>query len=380
MTSSPALPIATRAAALLRDNGPATVNDISRVLELSRTSVENAMGTLSEAGLVLDIPARSGRGAGRPARLYRFDASHGTTVGVDIGAASIRVVASDLSGTITAQRAFAGLDESQGASAKLAAVTSAIRSTLSERGIPVSAVRAIGVSLPGIVDDNGHVIASVVIPEWSGVDIGAQLRQAFSCPVALDNGVRNAAIAEHHLGAAQLVDDFVYLSVGHRIAMGLMLGGRPRRGTHNIAGDIGRLAFRGLDTETGQIAWKSAATAEEVFRMAREGDTTAETEIHSFVDEVAHGIAMVVMTIDPAMVVIGGGLSRAHDQFLVPLRSAVSRHIRLPIQIPIVEARLGVDAGAHGALIHAFRRFSGEVYRLENMPIPQIKPLELAEA
>lgn len=367
--------ISARTAAQLRDGGPATVNDISRTLELSRTSVENAISALADLNLITEAPAENGRGAGRPARRYVFHGAAGAVVGVDVGISSIRVVVTDIAGAVCAQRTLPGIADAPDGAAKLAAVVAGIRSTLVETSFAPSAIRAIGVALPGIVDDAGQVVTSVIIPEWSGVDIGSQLRQAFGCPVALDNGVRLAAVAEHHMGVSQLVDDVVYLSVGHRIAMGLILGGKPRRGIHNIAGDIGRLAFRGLDSETGSIEWRTAGTAEEVFARARGGDEAAQTELASFIEEVAHGIAMIVMTVDPAMVVIGGGLSLAHDQFLDPLQAAVPRHIGLPIQIPLVEARLGAEAAAHGALVHAFRRYGDVIYGIPQVSTPPVRPL-----
>ena len=369
------LSIVARSALQLRDSGPATVNDLSRSLEISRTSVENAVATLGESGLIVDAPAHNGGGAGRPARRYAFHAAAGTVVGVDIGVASVRVVLADLAGAVIAQRTFPGVEAQPDGASKLAAVIDHVRGTLAAASLPASKVRAVGVSLPGIVDDSGRVTASVVIPEWSGIDIGSQLRQAFGCPVAVDNGVRLAAVAEHHLGTAQLVDDVIYLSVGNRIAMGLILGGRPRRGIHNAAGDIGRLAFRGLNSETGQISWRTAPTAAEVFAAARGGDQAAQEELDGFIDELAHGIATLTMTVDPAMIVIGGGLSAAHEQLLDPLRAALPAHLGLPFQVPIAEARLGAEAAAHGAVVHAFQRQAAEIYGIADMPAPPITPL-----
>ncbi|UNK70753.1 ROK family protein [Microbacterium sp. H1-D42] len=369
------LPIAVRAALHVRDRGSATVTEIAQTLELSRTSVENAMGTLSDIGLIADAPVTSGRGAGRPARRFSFEGRSGFVVGVDIGVASVRVVIADLAGHVVRHESFNGVALSRDAADKLAVVIDDIRSTLTASAIPTSRVRAVGVSLPGIVDDAGRVTTSVVIPEWSGVDIGAQLSAAFDCPVSVDNGVRLAAVAEHHLGVAQLVDDMVYLSVGNRIAMGLILGGRARRGIHNAAGDIGRLAFPGLVTETGQLTWHSGASGEEVFSRARAGDAAAAEELAGFIDQLARGIATLVLTVDPAMVVIGGGLSAAHEQFLDPLRRALSTHIDLPFAVPLVGARLGAEAASHGALVFAFRRHAAEIYRLDDVPVPPITPL-----
>ncbi|WP_424937058.1 MULTISPECIES: ROK family protein [Bacteria] len=379
MSGSTTPPIAARSADHLRTVGSATVTEIAQTLELSRTSVENAMAALVEAGIVAETPGPSAGRAGRPARRYAFRADAGHVVGVDVGVASVRVLVSDLAGRVATQRRFEGIAGEGDGAAQLGAVVADIRATLADAGVPSSRVRAIGVSLPGLVDDAGRVIASVVIPEWSGVDIGAQLQQAFSCPVAVDNGVRLAAVAEHHLGVAQLVDDIVYLSVGNRIAMGLILGGRPRRGVHNAAGDIGRLAFRGLDAETGQIPWRTATDAAEVFALAESGYAEARRELDAFVDELAHGIATLVMTVDPAMVVIGGGLSGAHGRLLDPLRAALPRHIRLPFEVPLVEARLGADAAAHGALVLAFRRHADAVYCIEGLPTPRVTPLPPGE-
>jgi len=369
------LSIVARSALQLRDGGPSTVNDLSRSLEISRTSVENAVSVLSDSGLIVDAPVASVGGAGRPARHYSFHAEAGTVVGVDIGVASVRVLLSDLAGRVIAQRSFPGVEAHPDGAAKLAAVIDDVRQTLGGASVASSRVRAIGVSLPGLVDDAGRVVLSVVIPEWSGADIGAQLRQAFGCPVSVDNGVRLAAVAEHHLGVAQLVDDVIYLSVGNRISMGLILGGRPRRGIHNAAGDIGRLAFRGLNTETGQISWRTAPTAAEVFAAARAGDRAAQDELDAFIEELAHGIATLTMTVDPAMIVIGGGLSAAHEQLLDPLRQALPRHLGLPFQVPLAEARLGGEAAAHGAVVHAFQRHAADIYGIDDMPVPPITPL-----
>ncbi|MBN8204801.1 ROK family transcriptional regulator [Microbacterium esteraromaticum] len=375
MSHSSALPIAVRAALHVRDHGSATVTEIAQTLELSRTSVENAMSTLTEAGLVADATVTSGRGAGRPARRFSFEKRSGFVVGVDVGVASVRVVVADLAGQVVRHESFGGVAHSRDGAEKLAVVIDDIRSTLTASAIPPSRVRAIGVSLPGIVDDSGRVTTSVVIPEWSGVDIGSQLASAFGCRVSVDNGVRLAAVAEHHLGVAQLVDDLLYLSVGNRIAMGLILGGRPRRGIHNAAGDIGRLAFPGLVTQTGQLTWRTGSDAESVFTLAREGDAPAVDELDSFIDQLAHGIATLVLTVDPAMVVIGGGLSAAHEQLLDPLRRALTSHIGLPFSVPLVGARLGAEAASHGALVFAFRRHAADIYGLESMPVPPITPL-----
>jgi len=363
--------IAIRAAVRLRDAGPATITEIARTLDVSRTSAEKALAALEAQGVAVELITEMPSRAGRPARRYSFDAAGGTVVGVDIGAASVRVLVSDLAGRVIRQRTFPGITDLGDGAAQLTAVIECIRAALD--GCPE--VRAAGISLPGIVDDEGRVIASVVIPEWSGVDVGTRLHRALGCPVAVDNGVRLAAVAEHHLGAGQYVDDLIYISVGRRIAMGLIVDGNPRRGVHHAAGDIGRLAFPELTDATGGLSWKSAVSGADVFARAAAGEPASQSELARFIEKLSRGIAVLAMTIDPAMVIIGGGLSEAHDDLIVPLRRALTDKVGLPFSLSLTEARLGAAAAVHGALVVAFDRLSAHSHSLSGMPVPPITPL-----
>lgn len=60
---------------------------------------------------------------------------------------------------------------------------------------------------------------------------------------------------------------------------------------------------------------------------------------------------------------------------LAPLRAALPGHLGLPFQVPIAEARLGAEAAAHGAVVHAFQRHAAQIYGIEDMPAPPITPL-----
>lgn len=378
MSESGGLSISARVLPHVRDKGRSTVNGIARSLSLSRTSVENAMADLRSRGLITEAAAtESRRGAGRPAKHFEFRGSSGVVVGIDVGSASVRVVAANLAGRVLQQSMFSGVGTTSDGASMLAEVIQDVRETLAAAGLWPSDVRAIGVALPAIVDENGRVIRSVVLPEWSGIDIASHLELEFSCPVAIDGGVRLAAIAEHHIGACRLVDDVIYLSVGNRIAMASILGGKIRRGIHNVAGDIGRLAFHGHDPVTGQISWRTAGTAAEVFERARGGDMDSSSELEGFIEDLAHGMATLIMTIDPEMVVVGGGLSKARGQLLEPLRRALAGHTGLPFEVPLVEARLGAEAAAHGALVHAFREHASLIYGFNAIPAPAIIPLPI---
>ena len=277
---------AIKAAAWLRDTGPAGITALARDLKLSRTSVENALAVLQRHDLIIEVPGRS-HGAGRPARHYAFHAAGGLVAGVDIGVHSLRVVVADLAGTTLVASTTDGVDPTLDPATQLDTVIGQLGEAIS--GLDPGRLRAIGISLPGIIDRFGNVVASVIFPAWAGVDMVGELRARFGCPVIMDNGVRLATVAEHHMGSGRRFDDVLYLSVGTRIAAGMILGGYPRRGAHNVAGDIGRVAFRGLNERTGQIRWRDGRTAKEVFALARHQDAHARKELREFINELARG-------------------------------------------------------------------------------------------
>ena len=292
--------------------------------------------------------------------------------GVDVGVHSLRVVVADLAGTTLVTSSGDGVDPSLDPAAQLDAVIGQLDEALAllDRG----RLRAIGIALPGIIDKSGSLVTSVIFPAWVGVDVVGELRSRFGCPVVMDNGVRLATVAEHHMGSGRRFDDVLYLSVGARIAAGMILGGQPRRGAHNVAGDIGRIAFRGPSERTGQIRWRSGRTAEEVFALARQQDPRARKELREFINELARGIATVVMAVDPAIVIIGGGMSLADEDLLEPLREALDRNIGLSLGLPVIASRLGAEAAVHGALVFAFTQCSEHIYRIGSLPPPAITP------
>ncbi|MFC9982954.1 ROK family protein [Microbacterium keratanolyticum] len=373
------LPLSARTAVHLRDSGAATVTDLARALDLSRTSVESSVTQLVAAGIVEETLTPAGpRGAGRPARTYEFRADAGLIAGLDVGTHSVRLLLADLAGVVRSRHSFPGLDTTATGAEQIDVVIGHLRQALASEGLAPGSLRAIGISLPGIVDATGRVLTSVIVPGWGSIDLPAQFHAAFGCPLAIDNGVRLAALAEHHLGAARLVDDVLYVSVGTRVSAGAILGGQARRGAHNVAGDIGRLAVRQSDPTTGEIVWRSAETGEDVARLAMSGDEDARAEIEHLVDDLGRSLALLTMAIDPAIVVIGGGMSLAREAFREPLARAVSRHTGLPFELPIVSAALGADAAAYGAVVFAFGQCADSLYGGVTLPEPRVVPLPAA--
>jgi predicted NBD/HSP70 family sugar kinase len=362
-----------RCAAALRDEGRSTVAQIAERTGLSRPTVGAALESLRGRGVVtmVDEHTVGGRGAGRPARLYEFVADAGYLVGVDVGIHSVRVAVADLSGRVVGwlEREVAGSVVGVG---RLDGVKSAVRECLAAAGVEHTRLAGMTVAVSGMVGPDNRLIVSRNFPDWESVDIAGHLRSEFGCPVSVENDMRLAALAEHRMGAARLVDDVVYFFAGHRISMGLILGGRLRRGSHSAAGEVGDIVFSMQVDASGQLRWSSAPTGEEVFRAAADGDAQARAEIERFVSGLAVGIATVTMAIDPDVVVVGGGLSRAGEELLGPLRRAVTDEITVPVRPAIIQSELGAESVVLGALAHAFGASGPRVYGADGVAEPEI--------
>jgi predicted NBD/HSP70 family sugar kinase len=365
---------AAACAVALRDHGPATVADLAGRTGLSRPTVEAGLDAMVRRGMVSALAqlTSGGRGMGRPARVYEYRPTAAYVAAVDVGAHRVKVLVSDLAGGIAAWR-----DEPTGAGAvgpeRMAAVTRVINRCLADARVPISDLAAMGIAVTGMVGPNGRLIVSRNLPDWEGVDVVERLRREYGCPVGMENDIRMAALAEHRLGAARLADDVVYLFAGHRVSMGLILGGTLRRGHHSAAGEMGGIAFStSVDSERDQLKWSSAGSGEEVFHLAAEGDPAARDEVARFAAGLARGVAIVAMAIDPDLIVVGGGLSRAGGILLDPLRDAVNREIPVPANPTIVASEFGAESVALGALVHAFGVGSASLYGVAGVPEPTV--------
>lgn len=232
---------------------------------------------------------------------------------------------------------------------------------------------AVGLSVPGIVDEANGIGVFASNLGWRDAPIRSLGERAFGLPVAFGHDVRAAGDAEHRLGAARGFDDVVVLAIGTGIAGSIVLGGRPLVGG-GFAGEIGHSladphgercacgAIGCLETiaSAGAIARRYRAAsgiavsgAREVLAAAAADDATAASVWNDALDALADALARITATIAPQAVVIGGGLSRAGAALFDPLRERLDARLSFHRRPELVHARLGDDAGLLGTALAA---------------------------
>ncbi|WP_169745797.1 ROK family transcriptional regulator [Actinocatenispora sera] len=371
--------------AVLRAGGPLRVGELARLSGLSRPTVSHVIDQLSEAGWVdyLDRAPDAQRQLGRPARVVRFRADAGYVLGIDIGPHQTAVLVADLDGrTVGSARRITSSAQDQ--HQLLAAVRSAVDTALSAAGIAHDAVLSVAVGSPGIIDrDAGTVVQAPGLPGWTTLDLKQQLRRFFRCPVLVDNDVNLAVLGERWRGVARDADTVVFVLWGERVGAGICIRGQLHRGKGDAAGEIGYLTVLGDDDgaqpdDEGRGPFEREVGASAILRLARTlaadparasvladrpdldvpevfaaagDDPVAREVVDTIAVRLARGLAPLLLTLDPDVLVIGGGISRAGPRILDSVDQHLQRLVLTPT--PLRLSALGGDAVVTGAIRYA---------------------------
>ncbi len=294
--------------------------------------------------------------------------------GLDVGGTKILAVVADAGGTQMAWRRRG--TTTGGSEAVVASVTGAVVDVADAAGIEPHELDAIGIGLPGIVDPvTGEVRHAVNLGIGAeSVALAERLERRFRVRVIVDNDANASA-----LGAVSVIDadgDLAYLSLGTGVAVGLVLGGELRRGWRGAAGEIGHLPVDadGPVCECGQrgclevVASGSAigrrwpvadgeSPVAALFDAAQRGDADAIDQRDRLADHLAVAVTVIALTVDPRIVVLGGGVADIGPPLLDGVGAALrQRAARSPLLADLdLASRLamvpdGVSAGALGAL------------------------------
>ncbi|MDD2647692.1 MAG: ROK family protein [Eubacteriales bacterium] len=306
-------------------------------------------------------------------------------IGVDLGGTNIAVGLVDESGKIIAENSTPTLWR-RGYAAMIRDMADCANKLLSENEIALYDVKAVGIGIPGIGDNKtGRVIYCPNI-DWHDVPLREEMQKYLNLPVMMDNDATVAGLAENFAGISAGCESSVFLTLGTGVGGGIILGGKPWSGKHNVGSEIGHMIIE-IDGDTcncgkqGCLERYTSATAIDrmarqlaqghkdsalyqacggdlnrinakmVFDMAKDGDTIAMRVFRRYVKYLSIVISNVIMMLDPEMIVLGGGVSKCGDFLLNAVREEVPKYI-LYKDVPysrIELARLGNDAGIIGA-------------------------------
>lgn len=382
----------------IRERGPISRTELAVATGLSKPTVKEVVELLVAEGYVRDADADGTprpRRPGRRPRLLTFTADLGHVLGIDIGANKILALVADLDGqVVAAERHRTAVSERRSSEELIEAARTAAIRALREAGVRRESLQAVGVGTPGVVDRaSGRITLAPQLPGLEKTRLGPRLERSFGCPVLVDNEVHLSLLAERWRGAAQGIEDVVYVQIGVGIGGGILIGGELYRGASGAAGEIGYLPLDESDEARdglgpfehaagarafARLGRRAAAAgggrtmvnlaggdldaidAEVVFAAAAGGDKAAAHVVDELLARLARGIAAVVCVLDPEAVIVGGGVSRAGE----PLREPLERRLRrlVPVVPRVVLSTLGEESVALGAVRRAVQAVDARLF------------------
>ncbi len=240
--------------------------------------------------------------------------------------------------------------------------------------LPQAGICALGVDVPGLASPDGRVWAPN-IAGWKDVPLGVSLRRRFRLPVIVESDRSAFVVGEAWRGVARKRRDVIFLIVGTGIGAGILSSGQLIKGHAGLAGAVGWMAVRDqfspeyesvgcLESLSAGPGISRAATryfrrkinSRELVARAHQGDENARQLLREAGHHLGLGLANLVSTLNPEIIVIGGGVAGAGEALLAPARQTMRRWAQ-PLavrQVRVVRGRLGAQAGLLGMAKLAF--------------------------
>ncbi|MBT2726540.1 ROK family glucokinase [Bacillus sp. ISL-75] len=266
-------------------------------------------------------------------------------------------------------------------------IAKAIDEKLAEHDQLKSNLLGIGMGAPGPVNYEKGIVLNVVNLGWpDNYPLKDRLEAATSLPAAIENDANSAALGEMWMGAGAGAKDLVCVTLGTGVGGGVIVGGKVVQGINGAAGEIGHITAipsggapcncgktgcletvasatgivrlakielaKGIKGELSEkLAENGSITAKDVFDAARNSDELAQSVLDEVSFHLGFVLASIANTLNPEKIVLGGGVSKAGDILVDPVKNNFEKFAFSPVKdsTKLALATLGNDAGVLGA-------------------------------
>lgn len=306
-------------------------------------------------------------------------------IGVDIGGTNVTAGLVSSEGKILFQKSCPTLPL-RGWDTVIQDIIKLVRDIFNQSQEPEK-ILGIGIGVPGVADNKTGNVINCVNLGWENMPLGKTLAEEFNKPVYIDNDASVAALAEFENGALKGTQNSILITLGTGIGGGFIINGKLYGGTNNIGSEIGHMiigenfyncncgkngCFETFSSATALIKYtrKLMEEAEEdtvirnyighdldkldakiIFDCAKAGDRLALSSVNRLVDYLLIGITNLINLLDPEVIALGGGVSKAGDYLLELINNRIHEKILFKDMSysKIVIAKHGNDAGIIGS-------------------------------
>ncbi len=300
--------------------------------------------------------------------------------GVDLGGTTIKIAYFDETGKMLDKWEIPTVTQDGGRQI-LPDIAASIRDFITAYQVNESAVLGLGIGVPGPVDARG-VVNKCVNLGWGVFNIAQELTRLTGFPVKAGNDANVAALGEYWKGGGQGCDNMILVTLGTGIGGGIVVDGRLLYGAHGAGGEIGHMVLNRNETAVCGCGKRGCAeqycsatgivrlaglhgmenvSCKDIFDAGKAGDAGALAVLEEYYGYLGEFLGSLCSAIDPEVVVLGGGVSKAGEVLLEGLAPHFRRYVfHAAKNVRFALASLGNDAGAYGAFKLALDAFGGD--------------------
>jgi len=309
-------------------------------------------------------------------------------IGLDLGGTNLKYASGNETGDVIARFSKPSLAD-QKQEIILENMFSAVNELLHDAEKRNEKIEAIAVGSPGCIDfKSGKLLGRAPnFEDWKDVQIKKRFEKKFNIPTWVDNDANLLALAEARRGAGKDYKNLLCATLGTGIGGGIILNNQIYRGVHYSAAEIGHIIieYDGKPCNCGNRGCLEAYTAapamvvryrkklkrtgvmfdipelstELIFEKAKLNEDLAKQTIIETCDYLGVGLASVANTIDPEIIILGGGVAEAGEEFIKRIEQVVKQYTLKSIanNLKVVKAELNIGAGIIGAILLASENF-----------------------
>lgn len=305
-------------------------------------------------------------------------------VGVDVGGTTVKIGIISEEGNILDKWEIPTNKADNGAFI-LTDIWNSINEKITTKQLQKDEITGIGVGAPGFIEEETGNVYEAVNIGWKDIEMARELKDISGLPVFVQNDANIAVLGENWKGAGNQAKNLIAITLGTGVGGGIIANGSILNGENGTAGEIGHVTvepegypcncgrngcLETIASATGMVHQATRAieqhpnstlklfyeqnekvTTKDIFDLAHKGDTVCKDIIAYTADVLGLVIANLAMQINPSKILIGGGVSKAGDQFINMIENSFRNYClkRVSDVCNLTVAQLGNDAGIIGA-------------------------------
>ena len=309
--------------------------------------------------------------------------------GIDVGGTTVKLAFFDETGFMLDKWEIPTNTENNGTQI-LPDIADSVKNYLNKNDIASESILGLGIGVPGPVNGKG-VVNKCINLGWGVFNIAETLSSLTGFHVKAGNDANVAALGEFWKGGGAGCENMVFVTLGTGVGGGIVIGGNLLHGSHGSGAEIGHMVLNPTETipcncgKFGCVEQYCSATgiarlareylavyaddsslrtvaniaAKDVFDAAKSGDAAAKEILNQFYDYMGQFLGSLCSAVDPEVVVLGGGVSKAGQMLLDGVESSFHKYVfHAASGAQFALASLFNDAGAYGAFKLALDAFN----------------------